>query len=729
MNKILNINLGGYALTIDDDAYEYLQAYLESIRRRFSESEGRDEIVTDIEARIGELIHQDMGNRTIVMMPDVEAAITIMGKPEDFGGEPEPSGSQGQSSSAAGSGGGSGGSRKTSPPTSSIKTGKRLFRDEEDSVVGGVCSGLAAYFGIQDPVWVRLIFVLVGFASFGFWAPAYILLWVLVPPAKSAADRLAMRGEPINVENIAREIEDGFERLSGKVNGPNAKSGAQNAMSAGVSAIGQVFGFVVKIFVKFWVVIALLIAVSLFIGLISAWVAGIWGLLTAGPFISYFSPFSSTGNWVGFANLFFLLSIPVVGLCLTFARALLKVRIPRWLGGSLAVFWSLNLISAFFLGSVVAKEYRRGGTLTRNVDLSSVPSDTLRVEAINLIDPNSDMEWWFDEEGMRVNDDRLDLNGPVEIRVRRSASGRFECVQNITARGSSREQAVEYASQISYGITTDGNRLRVPTGYSIPKGQRWRVQQVKITIGVPEGKFITFDDKIYHYAAADMSEYSEDTDGNYISKSPGKMFRMTADGLVCSDCAQFGDREYRSDEHYEDFILEGEFKTEIREGKKFKITVEGPAGAVQTIRTGRKITFTTNGKPAGTTVRVYVETPVFTSLHADNTGDITIRGFREGRSSISVRGTSLVKAYLDSENLTLSLNGKCRVELTGDGDRLEASLGDGATLEASSWRTDDADISASDGSKARIYARDQVRVRSDSSSEVKVDGNAEIKGN
>ncbi len=725
MNKILNINLGGYALTIDDDAYEYLQTYLESIRRRFSESEGRDEIVTDIEGRIGELIHQDMGNRTIAMMPDVEAAIAVMGKPEDFGGEPETSTHQQRSSSGATGGGGS--SRKTGP--SSIRPGKRLFRDEEDSVVGGVCSGAAAYFGIQDPLWMRLIFVFLAFASFGFWLPAYILLWILVPPAKSAADRLAMRGEPVNVDNIAREIEEGFERLSNKVNQSSTKSGAQNAMSAGVSAIGQVFAFVVRIFVKFWVVIALLIGIALFISLISGWVAGIWVLLTAGPYIDYFRPFSSAGNWVGFANAFFLLSIPIVGLCLTFARVLLKVRSPRWLGTGLAVFWSMNLISAFFLGSMASKEFRRSSTLTRTVDLSSIPSDTLRVEAINLIDPNIDRDWWFDSDGASIGDDGLKLKGFVEIRVRRSASGRFECVQNIIARGSSREQAMENANLISYGITNDGNRLRIPTGYAIPQGQHWRGQHVKITIGVPEGKFITFDDEIYHHAAADMSEYSDDADGNYISRNPNQMFRMTSDGLVCSDCPQFGDREYKSGRDYENFILEGDFKTEIREGKKFKINIEGPSGAVQTIRTGDKITFTTNGKPAGSPVRVFIETPTFTSLHADNTGDVTIRGFSEGRSSISVRGTSLVKAYLDSDDLALTLNGKCNIELTGRGRHLEASLNNGAVLEASSWHTDRAEISASDGSKARIYAREEVEVRTDNSSEVKVDGNAEVKGN
>lgn len=171
MNKVLNINLGGYALTIDDDAYEYLAAYLDSIRRRFSESDGRDEILRDIESRLGELISGSMGSRTIVMLPDVEAAVDIMGKPEDFGAEPVDN-----KKTASGS--------KSAAGGPAIRTGKRLFRDEEDATVGGVCSGLAAYFGMNDPVWMRLIFVLFTFLSAGFWIPAYLLLWILVPPAK-----------------------------------------------------------------------------------------------------------------------------------------------------------------------------------------------------------------------------------------------------------------------------------------------------------------------------------------------------------------------------------------------------------------------------------------------------------------------------------------------------------------------------------------------------------------
>lgn len=204
MNKILNVNLGGYALTIDDDAYEYLHRYLDAIKSRFSASEGRDEILSDIENRMGELLSQRMTNRSITTISDVQEIIKIMGKPEDFG-------DQATSGSSTSYGPGKGHYTGT-------RTGRRLFRDEEDKVVGGVCSGLAAYFGIQDPVWVRIAFVLLTFLSGGFWIPAYLLLLVIVPAAVTSADRLAMRGEPINVDNIAREVETGFERFSNRVN-------------------------------------------------------------------------------------------------------------------------------------------------------------------------------------------------------------------------------------------------------------------------------------------------------------------------------------------------------------------------------------------------------------------------------------------------------------------------------------------------------------------------------
>jgi phage shock protein PspC (stress-responsive transcriptional regulator) len=212
MKKVVNINLGGFPITIDEDAFAHLEQYLAAVDRSFRHLEGHDEILHDIEIRIAELLQEQLKGRAIVSISDVQTVIGIMGKPEDFGEE------------AAAAGPDSGGARKAhqaeAPPREeapfSFRPGKKLFRDPEDKIIGGVCSGLAAYFGIPDPVWVRLAFVLLLATGFGL--ITYIVLLVIVPKAVTSADRLAMRGEPVNISTIADAVEKQFEEISDKLN-------------------------------------------------------------------------------------------------------------------------------------------------------------------------------------------------------------------------------------------------------------------------------------------------------------------------------------------------------------------------------------------------------------------------------------------------------------------------------------------------------------------------------
>ncbi len=201
MNKVININLGGYPFIIDEDAYAHLDTYLKTIHRHFRSSEGYDEITSDIESRLAEIFQEILDGRTIVMTKDIKETIAIMGTPEEFGAEPIEDDEPVATSK----------DRK-----STFKTGKRLFRNPEDEVIGGVCSGVAAYIGIQDPLWVRLAFVLIGISG-GFGIPMYVILWAILAKAETASDRLAMRGEPINVSNIGKTIEDEIHNFSNKV--------------------------------------------------------------------------------------------------------------------------------------------------------------------------------------------------------------------------------------------------------------------------------------------------------------------------------------------------------------------------------------------------------------------------------------------------------------------------------------------------------------------------------
>ena len=114
--------------------------------------------------------------------------------------------------------------------------------------------------------------------------------------------------------------------------------------------------------------------------------------------------------------------------------------------------------------------------------------------------------------------------------------------------------------------------------------------------------------------------------------------------------------------------------------------------------------------------------------YGDNTGDITIRGFEEGDASITVKGTSRVKGYIDVDNqFNVSLSGKCSLELAGKGGQMDVSMNDGATLEAINWRARDVEITASDASKARVHAEQDALVISDANSQVKVEGGARIR--
>lgn len=197
MNKIEYINLGGIPLAVDMDAAQRLQDYLYELDDHFGKSEYADEIIKDIELRLAELIEESMGNRKVANMADVEKSIKIMGRPDQFeqpdGDEPEDSNNRQNQERNAYS--------------------RKLYRDPENKVIAGVCSGVAAYFDINDPIWIRLAFVFL-FITGGAGVLLYVILWIIMPKAKTSIDRLRMKGQPIDLENIERMVENGIDHIS-----------------------------------------------------------------------------------------------------------------------------------------------------------------------------------------------------------------------------------------------------------------------------------------------------------------------------------------------------------------------------------------------------------------------------------------------------------------------------------------------------------------------------------
>lgn len=191
MNRILSINISGTVFQIEEDAYDMLRTYMEKLKFHFRDNDGSQEIVDDIESRIAEMFTTDPGKHTFISKRHVEKVMEIMGSPSQFGDK-----------------------EHSEFVPSARPAYRRLFRDPEGRILGGVCSGLGAYFN-TDPLWVRILF-LIAFFGFGSGLLVYLILWVIVPEAKTAADRLEMRGERVTIDNIERSIREEFERVKKK---------------------------------------------------------------------------------------------------------------------------------------------------------------------------------------------------------------------------------------------------------------------------------------------------------------------------------------------------------------------------------------------------------------------------------------------------------------------------------------------------------------------------------
>ena len=197
MNKTININLGGIFFHIDEEAYQKMKRYLDAIRRSLSDDpQGRDEIIADIELRIGELLSERVKDvRQVVNESDIDEIIAVMGQPEDYMIDEELF------------------TDDSGKNYSSKSSKKKLFRDGDDKFFGGVASGIAHYFNV-DVIWIRIAFLVTVFAGFGSGLIAYIVLWILLPEATTTAEKLQMEGEPVNISNIEKKIKEEFGGVS-----------------------------------------------------------------------------------------------------------------------------------------------------------------------------------------------------------------------------------------------------------------------------------------------------------------------------------------------------------------------------------------------------------------------------------------------------------------------------------------------------------------------------------
>jgi len=517
MNKTVNINLGGMFFHIDEDAYLKLTRYFDAIKRSLNNSSGQDEIIKDIEMRVSELLtEKQKSEKHVVGLKDVDEVIAVMGQPEDYIIEDEEKSNQSFNQYA--------------------RKHKKLYRDKEKGMIGGVATGLGHYFGI-DSVWIKIVFLVFVFAGFGTGILAYFVLWVVTPEAVTTSEKLEMTGEPVTISNIEKKVREEIDSLSEKFKnadydkmGNQVKSGAERISSSFGDFIMTVFKIFAKVLGVFLIMSGLTVLILLLIGVFT---------LGTNIFIEFpWQNFVDAGNftdypiWAFGLLMFFAVGIPFFFLTLLGFKLLSPELKP--IGNitkyTLLAVWIIAVAIAISIGIKQATELSYDGKTVEKKAINVNPTDTLfvkfRFNDYYAKDLNHHRDFEFVQDSANH---QLIYSTDVRLHVLHTDQSTAYLQIEKSARGNSFTTAKQRAEKIDYKIELNGNHLVLDNYFLTDVKNKFRGQEVDVYLYLPEGQLFKPDTSVQDYDDSEDEFFNLHFSGNYNYKVQGSKIK-------CLDC-------------------------------------------------------------------------------------------------------------------------------------------------------------------------------------------------
>jgi phage shock protein PspC (stress-responsive transcriptional regulator) len=650
MKKVININFQGRILPIEEIAYEDLKQYIESLRTYFEQEEGKDEIINDIECRVAELCEDRLKKGAIcISEEDIDLIITSIGRPADFEAQ---DGFEANASTNAGTNQAEFNTQNASehtyqkrlyrdeqnkvlggvcagianylnldpiiirvlwillfgisffaylllwiavPSSSATEVGgirKRLFRDLDKKVIGGVCAGMSKYFGVKVGI-IRILFLLPTillifnwnhFHLFQFWEfddfnnffdvtfmPGaifvYIVLWLVLPEARTSADKLEMMGEKVDINSIKNTIQTDMEGFGKRAKTWGTSFDKKQATSAGNSnATGAstnntnndasglekrkgclfYFGRTITILMKAFVYFILgIITISLLAALFGVGVATT-GLLPLKKFILE----DGLQSWSFIGTILFFIWVPVIAIVASIVRKIAGFKKANiWVRSSFIALWTLGWICLFYFISSVGNSFSKHNQPNeQSIVLTNPGVEYLEVTAAPRMKYYE--QRWFNIEPFQVyNDDTVRVRN-LKIRIVQSKTDSFDIKYVTMSNGKSVSEANLLAEKINFSVMQQDSTLFLDRGIAITNKDKFRNQHVIMTIAVPVGKRFKITNKGWSQTTFNINhrgirsetinqfgddtwvdEWNENWDSESFSYDRGVEYRMTADGL------------------------------------------------------------------------------------------------------------------------------------------------------------------------------------------------------
>lgn len=697
MNRIISINIQGLVFQIEEDAFELLDAYLRKLKSHFKGQEGFEEILSDIEGRIAEMLSRNPGTAGAVNLPRVKEIIQQMGDPAQFEQSDE----------------------EENPTSTYSKTRRVLYRDGENKWLGGVCSGLGAYFDI-DTIWLRIAF-LFAFLTFGTGLLLYIILWVLIPEAKTPSERLEMKGQKVTIDTIEKKVKEEFDRFRNDFDGAKIADNARSVAGQASKAMVTGLGIGLKIFLR----ILGFVMVTAMLALIIAAGIAYFGLVTDAWHTPFFPFFQQLFENTRIALLYemciaLLLLIPVVALLYTGIRLLFGLTSGnRWVGRTLSGLWLFALIGVIFMAFDLTDSWRDHATLSHEQDLQRV--DTLYIESSNMaIYGQKEFTIEFGRSrgirGIYAMENGF-LKRPVRLNIQVSNLPKIHLKEQKHANGKSHDQAAELASHISHELKIDSGKLVFNPYFQVPEYDVWKNQQLIYELYVPVGTVIVFGNNVSTF----LDEVSTDS---YIHKSglDGNAFLMTADGLKIDEktISQHGNGESYSYTDFDEIQVSGLPDIVLYESAVFSVTTDQNITYTPNfVQRGQRLEITVPesffGKTHG---RIHIGMPNLKRLEVNGGSRVSLRFPNQINSEIELNGSAQLEGEINAHNLSLQTNGVNYCSLQGTVSDLQLEINGAGDINLKKLSCEKIDLESNGGAKAAVRASNHLEVKANGASHV-----------
>ena len=794
MKKTVSINIGGIIFHIEEDGFEKLKSYLDSVNKYFSSFDDSKEIISDIESRIAEIFLSKLtDNRQTINIDDVNDLITTMGTTQDFDATLESEPAEAPKEESA--------SEETSSKKEKGRTSKRLYRDTKRRIIGGVSAGIAHYFGI-DPLWIRLLFIALfvnvffsgitgaillayvilwivvpynndleedgkikklfrnpdsrvlggvagGIASYfgidvsvvrlifvisiflgGAGVLIYIILWIITPEAKTITEKVQMEGEPVTLKNIEDAVKKNLRVKEGE-EGPLVKvllfpfrlialiiSGLAKTLGPLlkflIDAVRIIFGAILCLdgFIVMVVVTGILLTIYGIGGMTSLYN---WGEVPV-DLIRY-----SIDSIIVFSIWGFIV-ITALGFFLAGLAIILKRKIVNaYVGWSLFVLWiiAIVMISVNLPGYVA--EFKSGSSHKEEMVFEVVEGEipTLKLSADPSFGPNL-----------------------VDLKIRGHADSVYRLILDIESRGSNRTEAIENAKRIEYEVVKAGNEILFDPKPIFPEGTKFRFQHIEGVFYVPLGQVFRMErdlDRILTNTLYTGGYRSHQMEGNdWIFDGRGiKCITCPVDKSTLSDDDDrfYGDRMSYPFEDFDEVKVASLMNVDIRRGSEYKVTVHGDEDVLEDVYLNQvgdelEVKYREDAwewwKDENREVKLSIVMPELDYLELVGKCKGDVRGFNENEMEINLVGASELVLESSVNKLNITMAGASEMELRGSGDELDVEVIGASKLKAFDFEVQKASLQVVGASLAQVNVKEDLEIEAAGMSKVRYRGEAKV---